>query len=218
MSYDVNPTQGDLATARATVEGVLDAAAERVSVEWTVSVGLCWSDDPVVVEELGGASGVCLDPERIELVFTSRADAWTDALAAMAVRQYGRAWVRSGFPDEVCVFWWQELLEAAAGEVLATELTPEYAPPWGEIGRDTLQSLWPTVRSGLDRVRDDPLVEEAAASLSTEPPVDGDVLARFLPEAYAAVLATELGSNRGFEAFPGAQHSDVAAALDRALE
>jgi len=205
VPYDLNPTQGDLAAARATVERVFDACERQLPTERSVAVALGWSDDEVVATDFGGAMGVCLAPDRVELVFTSGESDWTTALAAAAARQYGRAWVRGEFPDGARVFWWQDLLEAAAGERLVARVADPSVAPWATLDDGAIEEWWPTIREALDDPVEDPLVDPAASDV---PP--------FLAEGVAAVLADALEVE--VQAFPSATRSTVADALGDVFE
>lgn len=215
MPHDVNPNQGDLATARASVEGVLAACEGRLPTERTLSVALCWSDDPVLVEVLAGAGGACLGPERVEVTFSSRTEEWTAAVGWMAAYHYGRAWTRQRLPEEACVFWWQELLESAVGHRLADELAEGYEPAWNDIEEAVLTAWWPEVREGIGRQRDRPLFDDVPDPEPATVDVAAAIVDRYLPAAYATVLERQVTDSRELSAFPELTRSDVIEVLDR---
>ncbi|MFB6105243.1 MAG: hypothetical protein ABEJ57_09240 [Halobacteriaceae archaeon] len=206
MAYNLNPTPGDLATARATVERVLDGCERELPTDRSVSVALGWSDEEVVVDDFAGAMGVCLGSDRVELLFSSRGTDWSRALAAAAARQYGRAWLRGEFPDGSRLFWWQDLLEAAAGERLVERVADPGVAPWASLDVATMQPWWPAVEASLGAPVDEPMVDSE----------EGEAVPAFLAEGIGAVLAAEL--DLGVDAFPSATRSDVEAALARAFE
>lgn len=215
MSYVVKPTQGELASARASVEGVLEACTQQLPTDQSVSVALGWSDDPVVVDVLGGADGVCWGAERVEIRFSSQGSVWTDAVSGMAARMYGRAWVRDRFPDSKRSFWWQDIAEGAAGEVLAARVAPAYTPPWVEGFESAMGDVWPVVEPRLGESVESPLVDDRVSEVVKTDDLDSDgSITQFLPEALAAVAGPVLSESYDLESFPELHQSDVVAALE----
>lgn len=220
MPYVVKPTQGELASARASVEGVFEACSQRLPTDRSVSVALAWSDDPAVVSELGGADGMCWGPEQVEIAFSSAGDGWVDAVAGVAARQYGRAWVRGRFPDETRSFWWQDILEGAAGEVLATEVAPAYSPPWVDGVEAGLGDVWSEVKPRLGESVESPLLAEGGQSGGGNADAGSELsstLERFLPEAFAAVAATGLKTEYEVGTFPELRRSTVVDAVEEVV-
>lgn len=200
MTYDLRPTQGDLAEARAVLEPALDACERAHSREEAVSVGLAWRTGPVV-DSLGGAVATPVDPTTIEVGFDSRVDGWADAAAAGAVRAWAAAALQADLPDRRVSFRWQDVLVAAAAARAAADQYPDVAFPWDDVDRGDLAAYYAEVRETLG--------EPAGAAW----PAAEDSPA-FPVEALGAVLAAEdaLG-----DALADCTRSDVRDALDDAL-
>ncbi|WEL19177.1 DUF2268 domain-containing putative Zn-dependent protease [Candidatus Nanohalococcus occultus] len=205
--YSVKPGKEELETARKITEKGLDKASKLLPKDECVSIGLGWTGDPFVEENMDGVAGKSYGSGHFHISFNTTPEKWKKALLATAVHEYGHTWFYENIEDEYTKVLWQYILDEALTQNLASKLA-EYRSPWRtEHSESEISEHWEDIRENISRevTHPDPLYINQDE--------DGDH-PNWLGYSLSYYIGKKLLETRSLEEFPELTKKDVLQAGD----
>ncbi|PSG98775.1 MAG: hypothetical protein BRC29_01450 [Nanohaloarchaea archaeon SW_7_43_1] len=156
MSEELRPTQEELEEAKDLVNQALDKAQKELPKEGELKVGLGWSEDPHVLENMDGAAGMAFAPGYFRIRFNTGPEDWKKSVKASAVHEYAHTWNYEHKNHEDVdrnKFVWEYVIDEAITQIFTEMIYPDYETPWrkkNSIGE--ISEHWERIKSEeLDR-------------------------------------------------------------------
>ncbi len=198
----LKPETEELEEAKEIAQEGVKMASEHLSKNEEVKIGFGWTEEPFVLENMGGVSGRTFSSNYFVISFNTRLDEWQDSLLATSVHEYGHTWFYEKIENDYTQILWRYILDEALTQSLAEKLVPEFESPWRkEHSREDISEHWPEIKQNLGREVNHP------DSLYIDQSEDG--YPNWLGYSLSYLIGQELLKENNLEDFPNLNKNDV---------
>lgn len=146
------PETEELEEAKEIAQKGVDMASEHLPKNKEIKIGFGWTEEPFVLENMGGVSGKSFGSTYLHIQFNTEVDDWKNSILATAVHEYGHAWFYEQIENDYAKILWRYIIDEALTQSLAEKLVPEFESPWRkEHSIKEISKHWPAIKQNLER-------------------------------------------------------------------
>lgn len=202
MSFTVNSGKGDIEDAEKAAEKGLEKVSSELPKEKDLDVDLGWTSQEFVVEEMGGATGMTFNPERMELKFNSGAENWRKNLEATAIHEYVHTWHYEKIGGRAKVMWRYVISEALTQHFEEKRVPEADHRKQHKFSKDEIAEHWSRIKKEQFGRQDSKISKPLFVSRGEEYP-------NWLGYSMSYLIGKELLKEHDPEEFPELEKKDV---------
>ncbi|MFB6204147.1 MAG: DUF2268 domain-containing putative Zn-dependent protease, partial [Candidatus Nanohaloarchaea archaeon] len=204
MSHAIRPDSNELEEARRIADNALKTCEAVKPKENNVKLGLGWTENSFVLENLNGVHGYTHSEDYIQIEFNSGIDGWRDALKTQVSHEYAHS-VFFESREEIA-FNWQYILFEAHSQHFAEQIYDGKAPWRTYFSQEELAGRWSELRPKM------------SSGIEEEPVFRSKEYHEWLGYSLAYAIGEKLLEQHELEKLPGLKRSDVIEAGDEIFQ